>query len=208
MADEIDPLTVPAVLPANVPRTTSEGYPTKFLLNWEQQQQSWFVNNTITLQTKITTVSDQTGANTAEVEQITQALTDGTGAYGSYITTINAKANDATASGELYFAAKAAPTGTTAAYGMYLSADDSYAGIEAIAVSGVGSAIGLTANQFYFTDSGTAQQVLTYDGTSFVFNVPVIIRSGTSGARKVSTGENDKIYDASNQLRVAIGINI
>lgn len=208
MAD-IDPNAIPFVPPTDVALIdTTTGRPKTAFHDWLQGLYSWMKESVVDLTTKITTLISETGETSAEVEQITQALTDGTGAYGSYITTINAKANDATASGELYFAAKAAPTGTTAAYGMYLSADDSYAGIEALAVSGVGSAIGMTANQFYFTDSGTAQQVLTYSSGVFIFNVPIVIRNATTGARQEITASNTKIYDASNVLRVAMGTGI
>lgn len=216
MADEIDPLTVPAVLPAHVPRTeyrTAEGklvfgLPTKFALLQEQEQQSWFVNNTIRLQTKITTVEAQQDGIAASVVTETNARISADSALATQITTVAATADDATANGAIYFAAKAGPTGSAAAYGLYLTAGSSFAGFEALALSGGGSAIGMTADKFVFTDAGTTQAVFTYSAGVWVLNSNMVIRSGTSGARQILTNENTKIYDASNNLRVAIGINI
>lgn len=208
MAD-IDPQSIPFVPPTDVALIDTEsGKPKTAFHDWMQSLYDFVKRSVVDLTTKITTLIDTTGETTAEVEQITQALTDGTGAYGSYITTINAKANNATASGQMYFAAKAAPSGATSAFGLYLTAGGSYAGFEAMAVSGGGSAIGMTASQFYFTDSGTAQQVLTYSSGVFIFNVPIVIRNASSGARQEITSSNTKIYDASNVLRVAMGTGI
>ena len=208
MVDEIDPLTVPAIMPSSVPRTTSQGFPTQFLLDYEKTLQNWFVNNTITLQTKITTVEEVADDAAAAVTTEAIARADADSALASDITTVETSVGNISANGAVYLAAKAAPTGATAAYGWYITAGAAFAGMEALALSGGGSAIGFTADKFYFTDSGTAQQVLDYNGSAFVFQVPIVIQSGTSGARTVVTSENIKIYDASNVLRVSLGINI
>lgn len=208
MVDEIDPLTVPAIMPASVPRTTSQGFPTQFLLDYERTLQNWFVNNTITLQTKLTTVEATAEETAAAVVLEQNARISEDEALAEQINTVAATADDATADGEIYFAAKAGPTGSTAAYGLYLSAGDSFAGFEALALSGGGSAIGMTADQFVFTDAGTAQAVFSYSSGVWVMNSAMVIRSGTSGARTVITNQKIEIYDASNNLRVAIGIGI
>ena len=208
MVDEIDPLTVPAIMPASVPRTTSQGFPTQFLLDYEKTLQNWFVNNTITLQTKITTVEEVADDAAAAVTTEATARASADSALASSITTVDTKVGNSSAGGAVYLASTAAPSGATAAYGWYITAGNAFAGMEAIALSGGGSAIGFTADKFYFTDSGTAQQVLDYDGSAFVFGVPIVIRSGTSGARTVITSQKIEIYDASNVLRVAIGIGI
>lgn len=160
------------------------------------------------LASRITTVEATSSANSAAITSEASARVSGDSALASQITTVEAKANSATASGQIYFAAKAGPSGSVAAYGMYLTAGSAYAGLEALALSGGGSAIGFTANQFRFVDSGTAQQVLSYSSGVFTFEVPIQIRTGTSGARMVLTNENIRVYDASNYQRVALGVNI
>lgn len=205
MAD-IDPLTVPAVMPASVQRTNPQGYPTKFMLDWEQATQSWFVNTAVDLQTKITTVQATADDAFAAVTEEQVARADADAALAAQITTVEASVDDATAQGEIYFAAKALPTGSTAAYGLYLTAGSSFAGFEVISDSVLGSAIGMTANRFAFVDSGSAQQVMSYTGSAFAFEVPIVIRSGTSGARTVITESVIEVYDASNVLRVRLGI--
>ncbi|TCR65441.1 hypothetical protein [Bosea sp. BK604] len=167
------------------------------------------------LASQIDTVEASSATNAASIVTETNARIAADTAIASAVTTVEATANsartganNATASGAVYLAAKAAPSGASAAYGWHIAAGSSYAGMEAIALSGGGSAIGFTASAMYFTDSGTAQQVLTYNGSAFVFGVPIVLRSGTSGARQEITNENTRIYDASNVLRVAIGVNI
>ena len=214
--DDIDVLTIPAIPPGNVPRgefTREDGrkfpiFATQFALDWEKSQQTWFQNNTITLQTRITTVEEVADDAAAAVVTEATARADADSALAIDITTVETSVGNISAGGAVYLASKAAPTGATAAYGWYITAGAAFAGMEAIALSGGGSAIGFTADKFYFTDSGTAQQVLDYNGSAFVFQVPVVIQSGTSGARTVVTSENIKIYDASNVLRVSLGINI
>jgi len=155
---------------------------------------------------RITTVEAASSTNSAAIAIEQGARISGDGALAAQITTVEAKANSATASGQIYFAAKSGPSGSVAAYGMYLTAGGAYAGLEALALSGGGSAIGFTANQFRFVDSGTAQQILSYSSGVFTFEVPIQIRSGTSGARTVITNSKIEVYDASNVLRVRIGV--
>lgn len=124
---------------------------------------------------QITTVEARVGDSETEITQVIQALTNGTGSYGTYILNINSRANQATASGQIYLKTKAAPSGSTAAYGWYLTAGDAYAGMEALALSGGGSAIGFSANQFRFVDSGSATAVWTYSGGKFQFTGAVAI---------------------------------
>lgn len=226
---EIDPLSVPAVMPASVPRTTSQGYPTKFQLDWEQATQSWFVNTSVDLQTKVTTLEADLGDVEASI--VTEASIRETedGILATQITTVSAvantastnatagislavsaqnTANNATATGQVYLAAKAGPSGSTAAYGWYITSGSAFAGMEALALSSGGSAIGFAADKFYFTDSGTAQQVLDYNGSAFVFQVPIVIRNASTGERQEITSSNTKIYDSAGTLRVAIGVGI
>lgn len=167
------------------------------------------------LASRIDTVGASVDAVEAAAVTETTARIAGDAANASTITTVSATANsaltganNATASGAVYIAAKAAPSGASAAYGWHITAGGAFAGMEALALSGGGSAIGILADRFYVTDSGTAQLLLDYNGSAFVFGVPILLRSGTSGARQEITNENTRIYDANNVLRVAIGINI
>lgn len=208
MAD-IDPNAIPFVPPTDVALIdTATGRPKTAMHDWMSSIFDFVKRSVVDLTTKITTLILDLGDVQAEiVEEATIRETED-GILAAQITAVAATADDATANGEIYFAAKAGPTGSTAAYGLYLTAGSSYAGFEAMALSGGGSAIGMAANQFVFTDSGTAQAVFTYSSGVWVMNSAMVIRSGTSGARTVITNENIQIYDASNVLRVAMGINI
>lgn len=207
MAD-FDPLTVPAVMPDTVSRFREGGFPKQALLDYEQALQAWMKANVANTNTRLNLVSDEVDGAYAAVatEATTRASADS--ALAATITTVDAAVDSISASGAVYLAAKAAPSGASAAYGWYLTAGNAFAGMEALALSGGGSAIGMTANQFVFTDAGTSQSVFSYSGGVWVLSSAVVIRSGMSGARQEITNENTKIYDSSNVLRVAIGINI
>jgi len=105
------------------------------------------------------------------------------------IETVESTSGDAFASGEIYFAAKATPAGATAAYGLFLTAGDAFAGFEVLALSVGGSAINMTADKLMFSDSGTATAVFDYGVSTpgvFTFNVPVEIRNSDIGVAQVS----------------------
>jgi hypothetical protein len=208
MAD-IDPNSIPFIPPTDIALVdTGTGKPKTAFHDWLTSLWSWMKASVVDLTTKITTLTDTVGDNTAAIEEEQIARADADNALAAQVTTVAASVDDATANGQIYFAAKAGPAGAAAAYGLYLTAGSSYAGFEALALSGGGSAIGMTADQFVFTDAGTMQAVFIYSSGVWVLNSAVVIRSGASGARQVITNENTKIYDASNVLRVAIGINI
>jgi hypothetical protein len=132
---------------------------------------------------QITTLTTTVGNNTSAIQNEVTARANGDSALAGQITTVNAKANNATANGEIFFAAKAAPGGATAAYGLYLTAGAAFAGMEILADSGGGGSIAFTANDFKLTDSGTAQNVFSYGFDStvgksvFKFNVPVQVQT-------------------------------
>lgn len=126
--------------------------------------------------------------NETEISEIISALSDGSGSYGSYILSIESEADNATASGQVYLQTKAAPTGSTAAYGWNLTSGSAYTGMEALALSGGGSAIGFTANQFRFVDSGTAKAVWAYSGGKHVFTGDVAIDGGLTINGTIVTG--------------------
>jgi len=105
------------------------------------------------------------------------------------ITTVESTSEGGTASGAIYFATKSTPAGASAAYGLFLSAGDAFAGFEVLALSAGGSAIGMTADKLLFSDSGTATAVFDYGFSTpgvFTFNVPVEIRNSDIGVAQVS----------------------
>lgn len=69
MADEFNPLTAPAVMPRDVRRIDDKGFPTTAMLDWEQAFKSWTVDQTVKLNTKITTVRDESEFGLAEVNE-------------------------------------------------------------------------------------------------------------------------------------------
>lgn len=205
MAD-FDPLTIPAPLPESVPRVEQNGHPTIEQMQQEIAQTAWMQSNVASTNTRLNLVTDAVGGVSAAVETEAAARATADTALASTMTTVEAKANAATASGQVYLAAKAAPSGASAAYGWYLTAGNAYAGMQAMALSGGGSAIGFTANQFCFTDAGTAQAVFSYiGGGRWVLNGAMIIRSGASGERVEITNRGVYCYDGSGVLRVEIG---
>lgn len=204
---DIDPNAIPFVPDTTVALIdTANGRPKTAFHDWMQSLYSWMKESVVDLTTKVTTLIDTVANNTASIvaEQIARVTADD--ALAGQITTISAAFDDATADGEIYFAAKATPTGSTAAYGLYLTAGDAFSGLEVISDSVLGSAIGLTANQFAFVDSGTAEQVFSYSGGVFYFNIPIVLQSGASGERMVLSNQRIDVYDSSDVLRVRVGI--
>lgn len=208
MAD-IDPNAIPFVPDTSVALIEPDsGKPKTAFHDWMQALYDWMKRSVVDLTTKVTTLTaDIGGLSAAIVEEATIRETED-GILAAQITSVEAKADGATASGEVYLAAKAGPAGTAASYGWYLTAGNAFAGMEAMALSGGGSAIGFAANKFQFTDSGTATPVFTYSSGVWVFNVPIVIRSGTVGERMEMTPQNLKSYDSSGRLRAAFGTNI
>jgi len=175
---EFDPLTAPLTMPREVRRVDESGLPTTSQLDWEQAFKNWTVKQTVSLNTKITTVRDEAEAGFAEVHDDISAIVDEQGAMASQITTLNANFNGVSANGQVKFQVMATPAGAAAAYGIYLTAGNSFTGLQMIAYSGGGSAISFNASQFMLNDSGTAQNVFNYAGGIFTFNVPVRVRTG------------------------------
>lgn len=167
--------TQPPELPFQQPLVTATGLPTQHLINWNFYQSQWFKNNVIKADQRIDTVKATADNASAAVTTESNARAAADEALAEQITTVDAKANNATASGQVYFAAHAAPSGSLAAYGIYLTAGSSFTGLELLAMSDGTSAIGMTASSFVFTDSGTTKQVLTYYGGQFHFTSDVAI---------------------------------
>jgi hypothetical protein len=144
------------------------------------------------LASSISTLTANTATNiAAAVATETAARTSADTALSGQITTVTATANSATATGQIRFTAKSAPSGTTASYGLYLTASGAFAGFEASAYSGGVAAIGFTANQFRFTDPGTPTPILTYSSGLFTINSNVKI----NGSLSINSGTvvNDNI---------------
>lgn len=167
--------TQPPELPFQQPLVTATGLPTQHLINWNFYQSQWFRNNVIKADQRIDTVKATADNASAAVTTESNARVAADEALAEQITTVSAKANNATANGQIYFAAHAAPAGSLAAYGIYLTAGSSFTGMELLAMSDGTSAIGMTAGSFVFTDSGTTKQVLTYYSGQFHFTSDVAI---------------------------------
>jgi hypothetical protein len=176
MADDIDPNAIPFVPDTTVSLIDiASGKPKTAFHDWMQALYDWMKRSVVDLTTKVTTLIDETDGLSASLVAEQTARIDGDTALAADITAVDVKADGATASGAVYLAAKAAPSGATAAYGWFLTAGSAYAGMEALALSGGGSAIGFTANQFRFVDSGTGVSVWNYSGGKFVFTGDVSI---------------------------------
>ncbi|MBF9234686.1 hypothetical protein [Microvirga alba] len=178
-SNDITPLldSQPPNLPFNVSRVTADGRPTQYLLDWENFTSDWFRSNIVKTDQRIDTVKAVADGASAAVTTETNARVAADAALAEQITTVSASVGKATASGQIYFGAMAGPAGSVAAYGVFLTAGDTYAGMQIIAESGGGASIGFAANDFRLTDSGTAQNVFNYTAGVFTFNVPV--RVGT-----------------------------
>lgn len=188
----IDEDSLPYVMPTTVPRVTADGRPTTHLINWEEKTRNWYLTNAVALDTRITEVRAEADGNLASYKEEINAVIGPDGSLVEKVETVEARANSATATGQIYFAAQAGPSGSVAAYGLYLSAGNAYTGLEAIAMSDDTSAIGFTASKFVFTDSGTAKQVFTYTGGKFVLTGDVSINGNLVVNGTIST---DKVTD-------------
>lgn len=181
----------PPNLPATVARVTADGRPTKHLIDWEQFTSNWFKTSVVNLNTRLVEVRSDTDGNAAAIVEETNARTSADEALAEQITTVEAKTDLATASGRIYFAAKAGPAGSVAAYGLYLTAGNAFTGFEMIARSDGTSAIVLNADQFTFNTSSGARNVFNFDSVEgvFRFNVPVQINNGDIGENAVTQAD-------------------
>jgi hypothetical protein len=133
---------------------------------------------------------DSTGK--VEVEITARATADT--ALASSITTVTAMANNATASGQVYLQAKAAPGGASASYGWFLTAGSAFTGMEAGVDSVTGDGfIAFTADNFRLVDTGTAENVFEWDGTDGVFRffVPVEMLTEDIAQNAVTNAASD-----------------
>lgn len=188
----VDEASLPYVMPTSVPRVTAEGKPTTHLINWEESTRNWYLTNATALDRRVTEVRAEAEGNLAFYKEEVNAIIGPEGSLIEQVTDLEAKSGNATANGQIYFAAKAGPSGSAAAYGLYLTAGSAYTGFEAIAMSDGTSAIGLTASKFVFTDSGAAKEVFTYTGGKFTLTGDVSINGGLVVNGTIVT---DKIED-------------
>lgn len=164
-------------------------------------------NGDSALASSISSLSATVSSNTAAIssEATTRASADS--ALSSSISTVSAVANSATASGQIFFGAKSAPTGATASYGMFLTAGSAFAGIEAIAKSGGGAAIGFTADKFVFIDAGNLQEVFTYIGSGrWVLNGSISFRSSVGTTTLEISNQGVFINDPSTSSSIELSI--
>ena len=175
ITDDFDPLTIPKVLDQKVTRVLPDGKPAQAMLDYEQQLSAWMRANTANTNERFELVKEETDNAMAAVAVETEARIDGDEALASQITTVYAAIDDQMANGQIVFQAKAAPGGSTASYGLFLTAGSQFTGFEAIADSTYGSAIGMSAARFLFTDSGTGTPILGYSAGLWQFNANVAI---------------------------------
>jgi hypothetical protein len=189
----VDISKLPAVLPPQVSRVTADGRPTKWLIDWEGFQRNFFATTVVDLDTRLTEVTSATNDNTAAITTETTARTNADSAMALQITSVTATANNATANGQIYFAAKSVPGGATAAYGLYLTAGGTFTGMELLADSGGGASIAFAATDFKLVDSGTATNVFSWSSLDgyFQFNVPIRLQNGQILDSAVSKAWND-----------------
>ncbi|GGC58303.1 hypothetical protein [Chelatococcus reniformis] len=97
----IDPTASPAVMPVSVARVDpATGRPTQALLNWEQALRNYTVKTVVDLQTRITTVSEESGDSAAKAEELIKAVTGEDGAYSAYILALRAATDGNTAAAD------------------------------------------------------------------------------------------------------------
>ena len=205
-SSDIEPLlnSQPPNLPFNVARVTADGRPTQYMIDWENFSSNWFRSNIIKTDQRIDTVSAAVGDVSAAVTTEANARIAADEALAEQITEVSASVDDATANGQIYFGAMAGPAGSLAAYGVFLPAGNTYAGMQIIAESGGGASIGFAANDFRLVDSGTAQNVFNYSSGVFTFNVPVRVGTVDIANQAVNApvaAQNSSIY----QLGADIG---
>lgn len=87
---DFDPLTVPAVMPVTVRRIAEGGFPTQFLLDYEQALQQWMRSNTANTNKRLTLVSAELGDVNASVETLAEAYATSEEAFASYKVTVTA----------------------------------------------------------------------------------------------------------------------
>jgi hypothetical protein len=164
-------------------------------------------NGDSALASSISSLSTTVGTNTADIATEVSARSSADSALATSISTVDAKANNATASGQIFFGAKSAPTGATASYGMFLTAGSAFAGIEAIAKSGGGAAIGFTADKFVFIDAGNLQEVFTYIGSGrWVLNGSISFRSSVGTTTLEISNQGVFINDPSTSSSIELSI--
>lgn len=199
----IDESKLPYVMPASVPRVTADGRPTTHLINWEELTRNWYYTNAVATDKRITEVKAETDQAIARFNEDITALVTKTDALVQKVDTVEAQIGNATANGQIKFAAKAAPTGATAAYGIYLTANNTFTGFEMLAMSNGTSAISFTASQFMLRDGGTARPIFNYSSGLFTFNVPIRVGTNDIGLQAVNApsavvGTHDLIIQTTN----------
>jgi hypothetical protein len=161
------------------------------------------------IEAEVESMNGDGGTLSTRITNVEQAITNQNGAIGSKVTTIESKANGATATGNVYLRTTAGGSGATAAYEVYLTANNAGVGMRMEATAG-GGRIVFTASNFMLRDpsynGGNPVTVFGYDGTRFAFNVPVLLNGNVTidgnatingNALVTGTVTGAKIIDAS-----------
>lgn len=85
-------------MPREVRRVNQDGFPTQAQQDWEQALKNWTVKQTVSLNTKITTVESVTNGNTAAITTEINARTTADGALAQQITDVTTTVGGNTAS--------------------------------------------------------------------------------------------------------------
>lgn len=91
---DFDPLTVPAVMPVSVRRIAEGGFPTQFLLDYEQALQQWMKSNVANTNTRMTYVFEQVDGAYAAVTVEANARASADEALAEQITTVEAQVGE------------------------------------------------------------------------------------------------------------------
>lgn len=228
MAD-IDPNLAPSVMQAEQPIAKADGRPTTPMLNWLSAMRDWTKKSVVDLTTKITTlVADIDGLHGEIVNEATIRQTED-GILAEEITTVstvanNAQAtatsaiglatsaqntaNNATANGEVYLKAMAGPAGSTAAFGIFLTAGNVFTGLMLVAYSGGVSKIVMTAGSLEFYDSSSGSQInmLTYSGGEWLLNGNVTLQASNGAGTMRWADGNLILRDAGGNEIVGMGL--
>ena len=150
-------------------------------------------NNLQSIVVRTETLEADLGDVEASVINEATARAAADGALASNITTVQATANGATAGGQVYLVARAAPAGYSAAYGWALTAlGGRFVGMDALLDSSGNAGIAFYASQFSLTDpsynGGVPGNVFSYGSGVFNFNVPVTIRHQEIGINATANG--------------------
>jgi hypothetical protein len=146
-------------------------------------------------------LKSRTDQASAAVREINEVITSGDSALARRIEQVEAKADGATANGEVYLIAEVdpdkIPSGAVAKYGWRINANATFTGMNAIAYGDGRGEIMFDATSFALQhpsyNGGDPKAVFAYSGGAFTFNVDMVINgnvliNGTVNTEKIPNG--------------------